>query len=139
LRIRADRRGKTDAVREHFMAGKGLRSVVWFFTMAASLYSGYSVSGIVNESFNNGWSSTRWIPAGIGVYVGFLVLAPRMHALGRSRGYMVRLFFVMQAASCSSSGGEGEQKVRCLLLMCLPKQPKTFLTTAPHKNANQTN
>ena len=52
-------------VREHFMAGKGLGFVPWFFSMAATLFSGYSVSGIVNEAYNNGWTATRWIPAGV--------------------------------------------------------------------------
>ncbi|KIY93073.1 hypothetical protein MNEG_14890 [Monoraphidium neglectum] len=123
LRLRAQRRAGADAVKEHYVAGAGLMQFTWFFTMAASLYSGYSVSGIVNESFNQGWTSTRWIPGGgirrggmvevrpgarypaaahgraandsggrghvgIGVYVGFLYLAPRFHALGKSRGYM---------------------------------------------------
>lgn len=32
--------------------------------------------------------ATRWIPAGVGVYIGFMVLAPRCHALGKQRGYM---------------------------------------------------
>lgn len=64
LRIRASRGPGADHVKEHYVAGAGLMHVTWFFTMAASLYSGYSVSGIVNESFNQGWTSTRWIPGG---------------------------------------------------------------------------
>lgn len=75
-------------IREHFMAGTGLGTFVWFFSMAASLFSGYSVTGIVNEAFNNGWTASRWIPGGVGVYIGFMVMAPRCHALGKSRGYM---------------------------------------------------
>lgn len=30
------------------MAGSGLGSFTWFFTMAASLFSGYSVSGMLS-------------------------------------------------------------------------------------------
>lgn len=32
-------------VSDHWMAGEGLGGMVWFFTMASSLFSGYSVSG----------------------------------------------------------------------------------------------
>ena len=32
-------------VREHYVAGAGLAQIAWFFTMAASLFSGYTVSG----------------------------------------------------------------------------------------------
>lgn len=102
LRIRAARHG--DQVKEHYAAGAGLMSFTWFFTMAASLYSGYSVSGIVNESFNAGWTSTRWIPGGIGVYVGFLFLAPRLHALGKSRGYMTVSHFLFDRYLPNNSG-----------------------------------
>lgn len=37
LRIRASRAGG-DYVKEHYVAGHGLHSIVWFFTMAASLF-----------------------------------------------------------------------------------------------------
>lgn len=83
-------RGSAGLMKEHYVAGHGLGTVVWFFTMAASLFSGYSVSGIVNESYRDGWTSTRWIPAGIGIYALYILMAPRFHALGKSRGYMVR-------------------------------------------------
>ncbi len=39
-------------VQEHFMAGLGLGLITWFFSMAATLFSGYSVTGIVNEAYN---------------------------------------------------------------------------------------
>ncbi|KAF8067290.1 cyclin-C1-1 [Scenedesmus sp. PABB004] len=67
------------AVRQHYVAGAGLATVTWFFTMSASLFSGYTVSGIVAEAYTLGWVATRWIPAGVGVYMGFLFMAPRFH------------------------------------------------------------
>lgn len=78
---------KNDLVQEHFMAGKGLHHFTWFFTMSATLFSGYSVSGIVNEAFTQGWVVTRWIMAGVGIYAAFGIMAPRLHALGKSRHY----------------------------------------------------
>ncbi|KAG2438998.1 hypothetical protein HYH02_010789 [Chlamydomonas schloesseri] len=81
------KRSHGDKVREHFMAGKGLGTFVWFWTMMATLFSGYSVSGIVNEAYNSGWLATRWIPGGVGLYIAFAVMAPRIHAVAKRRGY----------------------------------------------------
>ncbi|PNW73816.1 hypothetical protein CHLRE_13g573900v5 [Chlamydomonas reinhardtii] len=81
------RKGHGDKVREHFMAGKGLGTFVWFWTMMATLFSGYSVSGIVNEAYGTGWMATRWIPGGVGLYIAFAVMAPRIHAVAKRRGY----------------------------------------------------
>ncbi|KAF5837517.1 sodium/solute symporter [Dunaliella salina] len=75
-------------MRNHFMAGTGLGSMAWFFTMASSLFSGYSVSGISSEAYGLGFVATRWIPAGIGLYCGFMFLAPRCYALSKQRGFM---------------------------------------------------
>ncbi|GIL75284.1 hypothetical protein Vretimale_7979 [Volvox reticuliferus] len=79
--------GHHDQVREHFLAGKGLGTFVWFWTMMATLFSGYSVSGIVNEAYALGWTATRWIPAGVGLYISFAIMAPRLHSLSKRRGY----------------------------------------------------
>ena len=77
-----------DAMRNHFGGGKGLGGVALFFTLSASLFSAYSVEGIAWEAWFKGWFVTRWIPAGVGVYMGFLIMAPRLNALGKLRGYL---------------------------------------------------
>ena len=41
-----------------------------------------------------GWIATRWIPGGVGVYMGFLLMAPRLHALGKARGYVTISEFI---------------------------------------------
>jgi Na+/proline symporter len=69
-------------------AGNGLSGFVLFFTMAASLFSGYSVSGIANEAYTFGFLAIRWVPAGVALYGAFMFLAPRLHALGKARGYL---------------------------------------------------
>lgn len=130
LKYRASRTAGADQVKEHYTAGSGLLHVSWFFTMAASLYSGYSVSGIVNESFNQGWTSTRWIPGGIGVYVGFLLLAPRMHALGKSRGYMTTSQMIYDRyLPASSSGAWVAHLLRLVSFAALQLPIFTYLIT----------
>ncbi|KAI8471640.1 MAG: SSS family transporter: sodium ion/pantothenate [Monoraphidium minutum] len=95
-----------------------------------SLYSGYSVSGSVNESFNAGWTSTRWIPGGIGVYVGFLFLAPRFHALGKSRGYMTVSHFIYDRyLPCSSTAPWVAHLLRVLSFAALQLPIFTYLIT----------
>lgn len=43
---------------------------------------------------SQGWVATRWIPGGVGVYMGFLLMAPRLHALGKARGYVTISEFI---------------------------------------------
>lgn len=43
---------------------------------------------ICNEAYRNGWVVTKWISAGVGIYITFAFMAPRLHALGKARGYM---------------------------------------------------
>ena len=76
------------SMKNHFGAGKGLNGLALFFTLSASLFSAYSVEGIAWEAWFKGWFATRWIPAGVGVYMCFLILAPRLNALGQQRGYL---------------------------------------------------
>lgn len=42
---------------------------------------------IVNEAYGTGWMATRWIPGGVGLYIAFAVMAPRIHAVAKRRGY----------------------------------------------------
>eukprot|EP00878_Enallax_costatus_P014607 GHUV01015281.1.p3 GENE.GHUV01015281.1~~GHUV01015281.1.p3 ORF type:complete len:120 (+),score=21.97 GHUV01015281.1:1024-1383(+) len=72
------------------------------------LHAVYSCS-IVAEAYAQGWVATRWIPGGVGVYAGFLLMAPRLHALGKSRGYMTISEFLYDRYSPPS----GATWVRC--------------------------
>lgn len=92
-----------DAMRNHFGGGKGLNGIALFFTLSASLFSAYSVEGIAWEAWLKGWFATRWIPAGVGVYMCFLILAPRLNALGKSRGYLTLSEFVYDRFSAPNS------------------------------------
>jgi hypothetical protein len=56
--IRSGQRTK-EAVREHYVAGAGLATVAWFFTMAASLFSGYSVTGWVPAAGQQQWQQQQ--------------------------------------------------------------------------------
>ena len=95
-----------DAMRNHFGGGKGLGGVALFFTLSASLFSAYSVEGIAWEAWFKGWFATRWIPAGVGVYMGFLIMAPRLNALGKLRGYLTLSEVVYDRFSAPNSADQ---------------------------------
>ncbi|GFR47522.1 hypothetical protein Agub_g9240 [Astrephomene gubernaculifera] len=120
----------SDKVREHFLAGKGLGTFVWFWTMMATLFSGYSVSGIVNEAYNQGWMATRWIPGGVGLYIAFAVMAPRLHALSKRRGYFTISQVIFDRFSRPSSSSQYVAHALALLsFFCLQLPVFTYLIT----------
>lgn len=127
LNFTAGRRTQ-DKVREHFLAGRGLSTFVWFFTMLATLFSGYSVSGIVNEAYNQGWVATRWIPGGVGLYVAFGIIAPRIHGLAKRRGYFtVSQVIFDRYSSPYSSTQHVAHALHILTFACLQLPVFTYL------------
>lgn len=98
--------------------------------MMASLFSGYSVSGIVNEAYNTGWMATRWIPGGVGLYIAFAVMAPRLHALSKRRGYFTISEVLFDRYSCpSSSHPLVAHAIHLITFFCLQLPVFTYLIT----------
>eukprot|EP00878_Enallax_costatus_P016186 GHUV01016976.1.p1 GENE.GHUV01016976.1~~GHUV01016976.1.p1 ORF type:complete len:356 (+),score=97.44 GHUV01016976.1:718-1785(+) len=97
--------------------------------MSASLFSGYTVSGIVAEAYAQGWVATRWIPGGVGVYAGFLLMAPRLHALGKSRGYMTISEFLYDRYSPPSGATWVSHTLRIVSFLALQLPIFTYLIT----------
>ena len=108
-----------DGTQTYLGAGKGVGAIPLFFTMAASLYSGYSISGIANEAYTFGFLAVRWIPAGVALYAAFMVLAPRMHALGKARGYLTVSEIIYDRYSQPAMSPAVLHALRLLLPMCM--------------------
>lgn len=112
--------GRVNSGAQSFLgAGQGVGGLTLFFTMAASLYSGYSISGIANEAYTFGFMAIRWIPAGVSLYAAFMVLAPRLHALGKSRGYLTMCEFIYDRYSYPACSPLVPHMLRLLSLVCL--------------------
>ena len=131
---RAEGNDAGDEMRNHFGAGKGLSGVSLFFTLSASLFSAYSVEGIAWEAWFKGWFATRWIPAGVGVYMCFLIIAPRLNSLGKSRGYLTLSEFVYDRFSAPNSHYQGTAHALrvitygCMLLPIFTYQISQFVS-----------
>jgi len=108
-----------DGTQTYLGAGRGVGAIPLFFTMAASLYSGYSISGIANEAYTFGFLAVRWIPAGVALYAAFMVLAPRMHALGKARGYLTVSEIIYDRYSQPAMSPAVPHALRLLSLFCL--------------------
>lgn len=78
---------KESSVESHYLAGRSFGPVVLFFTLFATLFSGYTVVGVPSEAFVAGFLSFRWIILVLVTGVSNLILLPRTRKLGIVRNY----------------------------------------------------
>ena len=62
--------------------------------MFASIFSGYTVSGIPNEAFRTGWQALRWMPQFIIVVVGLMGTGYRLRKAGELRNHSSPVDFI---------------------------------------------
>mmetsp|Transcript_22660 Transcript_22660/g.55947 ORF Transcript_22660/g.55947 Transcript_22660/m.55947 type:complete len:732 (-) Transcript_22660:212-2407(-) len=117
-----------DLTKNYLGAGTGFGATVWFFTMCASLFSANSLSAVANEAHIRGFQVIRWICAGIPIYGCYLLLAPRLHALGKARGYLTPNEFFFDRFAVSSSPLVAHA-IRVLSLLCCQLPIFTYLIT----------
>jgi SSS family solute:Na+ symporter len=60
----------------------------------ASLYSGYTVIGVPNEAFQNGWSALRWIPTLMSVMTGYFGTGLRLRKSSMLRNHQSPVDFI---------------------------------------------
>jgi len=70
---RLKKTGVSDHLSAHYLGGRTFGPLLTAGTVFASFFSGYTVVGIVNDSYNQGWISLKWMPSSAGI-VGFYVL-----------------------------------------------------------------
>ena len=69
--------GVTDKLQAHYLGGREFGPLLTAGTIFASFFSGYTVVGIPNEAYKNGWIALRWIPSSAGILAGFIGTALR--------------------------------------------------------------
>jgi len=75
----------------HYLAGRKLGAIVLGTSLAASLFSGYTVVGIPAEAFMDGFSAWRWIGSCVFIYTVLTCYGPRLNFLSRQRDYVSTL------------------------------------------------
>ena len=83
-----------DALSSHFIAGRSLGVVITVATLFASLFSGYTVVGIPNEAYRNGFSALRWIPGTLFIVWGYMLTGPRLRRASVVRNHQAPSDFV---------------------------------------------
>jgi Na+/proline symporter len=63
-------------------------------TVFASLFSGYTVIGVPNEAFRNGWSSLRWIPTLMAIVTGYFGTGLRLRKSSMLRNHQSPVDFI---------------------------------------------
>eukprot|EP00438_Fugacium_kawagutii_P010209 Skav234241 [mRNA] locus=scaffold1464:491085:498634:- [translate_table: standard] len=79
-------------VKAHF--GGSFGAFTLFLTTFSTVYSGYTVTGIPNEAFSDGFKSVRWIGATLVIVAGMLLLYPRLRRLAVERNYESPMDFI---------------------------------------------
>ena len=62
--------------------------------MFASIFSGYTVSGIPNEAFRTGWMALRWMPQFVTVAIGLMGTGFRLRKAGVLRNHSTPVDFI---------------------------------------------
>lgn len=63
-------------------------------TVFASLFSGYTVVGVPNEAFNQGWMALRWIPTLMAVVTGYFGTGLRLRKASNIRNHQSPVDFI---------------------------------------------
>lgn len=76
------------AVEDHYLAGREIPAAFLALTTVASVFSGYTVTGLPAEAYKTGFGYMRWVGLNVPLLVFLLAIAPRMVWLARKRGHV---------------------------------------------------
>ncbi|GAA3068079.1 MULTISPECIES: sodium:solute symporter family protein [Actinomycetes] len=89
-------KGLGKSVSEYYLAGRNLGFITLFFTLYATQYSGNTVVGYAPQAFREGFSWLQSIPFFTVIIGVYLLFAPRLYAVGRSRGFVTPTDWISQ-------------------------------------------
>jgi len=85
---------KCDALSIHYVGGRDFGPIVSAATLFASLFSGYTVIGVPNEAFANGWMTLRWLATSAGICLGMIGAGFRLHKISKLRNHSSPVDFI---------------------------------------------
>ena len=74
-------------ITSHFLANKNFGAILLLLTTFASVFSGYTVVGVPNETGVNGFTAVRWVASVCWVGFSFLLIFPRLRRISVIRNY----------------------------------------------------
>lgn len=83
-----------DALNSHYLGGRSFGGLVTAGTLFASLFSGYTVIGIPNEAFRNGFGTFWWVPTILCVAAGCFGTNVRLRRLMYTRNHHTPCDFI---------------------------------------------
>jgi sodium/proline symporter len=86
--------GVSDKLTSHYLGGRSIGPLLTTGTIFASFYSGYTVVGIPNEAFQDGWMAMRWVAAGFAIITGYFGTGLRLRKAALVRNHSTPVDFV---------------------------------------------
>lgn len=82
------RKNIRDNMKNFYLGGGGLGTLLLFFTLYSTQYSGNTVVGYAPKAYRAGYAWFQSIPFFIMVIVGYLLFAPRLHVLAKKYNFV---------------------------------------------------
>lgn len=79
--------GVNDKLAAHYLGGRDFGPLLTAGSLFASLFSGYTVVGVPNEAYKNGWLAIRWIPTLMGIVTGYFGTGIRLRKASMIRNH----------------------------------------------------
>lgn len=79
---------------DFFLAGRSIGVVVLLFTLFATQYSGNSMSAFPGQTYREGLAYFMTVPFMVGMTTGYLLFAPTLFSLSRTRRYLTPTDFI---------------------------------------------
>jgi sodium/proline symporter len=92
--IQLSHSGVSDKLTSHYLGGRSIGPLLTTGTIFASFYSGYTVVGIPNEAFRDGWMAMRWVAAGFAIITGYFGTGLRLRKAALVRNHSTPVDFV---------------------------------------------
>ena len=91
---RMESQGIADTLSSHYLGGRAMGPLLLTGTVFATFYSGYTVVGIPNEAYKNGWMAFRWTTASFGIITGYFGTGLRLRKAALVRNHKTPVDFI---------------------------------------------
>ncbi|EJK71773.1 hypothetical protein THAOC_06754 [Thalassiosira oceanica] len=85
---------KTDMLTGHYLGGRSFGPLLIAGTIFASIFSGYTVIGVPNESYRRGFYGFRWLTSSPYINYGFICTGVRLRKASLVRNYSTSVDFI---------------------------------------------